>query len=99
MIQYLLRRLLQACVTVLGVSIVVFGLLHLSGDPARVMSSPDATPEQIQQLRQSIGLDKPLYEQLGIYLGHLAQGDLGTSLRFNRPVAGLILERLPNTLE
>ena len=96
---FLARRLLQGAVTVLGVAIFVFGLVHLSGDPALVMSSPDATPEQIEQVRQSLGLDRPLFVQFAIYLGHLAEGDLGQSLRFNRPVAGLILERLPNTLE
>ena len=99
MAAYLARRLLQGALTMLGVAVLVFGLLHLSGDPALVMSSPDATPEQIDQLRHDLGLDRPLPVQLGLYLGRLAQGDLGQSLRFNRSVAGLILERLPNTLE
>jgi peptide/nickel transport system permease protein len=99
MAAFIARRLLQGAATMLGVAILVFGLLHLSGDPALVMSSPDATPEQIEQLRHALGLDRPLPVQLAIYLERLAQGDLGQSLRFNRPVAGLILERLPNTLE
>lgn len=99
MTRYLLRRLFQAALTVLGVAVVVFALLHLSGDPAVIMSSPDATPAQIAELRRSLGLDQPLWRQLLIYLGHLATGDLGESLRFNRAVAGLIVERLPNTLE
>jgi peptide/nickel transport system permease protein len=95
----LLGRMLQGLLTVLGVAILVFGLLHLSGDPALVMSSPDATPAQVQQIREMIGLDRPLAAQLLIYLGHVVRGDLGTSLRFNQPVAQLILDRLPNTLE
>ena len=99
MAAYIARRLLQGALTMLGVAVLVFGLLHLSGDPALVMSSPDATPEQIDQLRHELGLDRPLPVQLGLYLGRLAQGDLGQSLRFNRSVTGLILERLPNTLE
>jgi peptide/nickel transport system permease protein len=96
---FLARRLLQVILTVVGVAVVVFGLLHLSGDPARIMSSPDATPEQIEQLRHSFGLDQPLHVQLGYFFLRLLHGDLGTSLRFNLPVAPLILARLPNTLE
>lgn len=99
MTRYLLARLAHGAVTVLGVAVLVFGLLHLSGDPALVMSSPDATPAQIQQLRVRIGLDHTIAEQLGLYLFHLAHGDLGMSLRFNRPVAALIAERLPSTIE
>ncbi len=63
------------------------------------MSAPDAAPNQIAQTRELMGLDKPLYVQLGIYFARLAHGDLGISLRSNRPVTRLILERLPNTLE
>jgi peptide/nickel transport system permease protein len=96
---FVARRLLHGLVTMLGVAVLVFGLVHLSGDPALVMSSPDATPEQIEQVRRTLGLDQPLTTQLGLYLSRLVRGDLGVSLRFNRPVAALILERLPNTLE
>ena len=96
---YLIRRLLQALLTMLGVAVVVFGLLHLSGDPAVMMSAPDATPDQVVSLRRSLGLDQPLLVQLGVYLWHLATFDLGMSLRFNRAVTGLIADRLPNTLE
>src|SRR6185437_8074535 len=93
------RRLFQGLVTVLGVAVFVFVLLHLSGDPALVMSSPDATPAQIEQLRTSMGLDQPLYLQLAIYLKSIFLCDLHQSLRFNRPVVDLIAERLPNTIE
>jgi len=96
---FLVRRLFQGVVTIAGVAVFVFALLQLSGDPALVMSSPDATPEQVEQLRHGLGLDRPIIVQLGLYLGHLLVGDLGASLRFNRPVAALILERLPSTLE
>lgn len=99
MIAFLARRLLQGVVTVCGVAVLVFGLLHLSGDPALVMSSPDATPAQIRQLRESMGLDRPIPVQFGLYALRLAEGDLGTSMRFNRPVAGLLADRLPNTVE
>jgi len=99
MIGFVGRRLFQGLVTVLGVAVFVFVLLHLSGDPALVMSSPDATPAQIEQLRTSMGLDQPLYLQLAIYLKSIFLGDLHQSLRFNRPVVDLIAERLPNTIE
>lgn len=99
MIASLLSRLLQGVVTVCGVAVLVFGLLHLSGDPALVLSSPDATPVQIQQVRERLGLDQSIPVQLARYATSLAHGDLGVSLRFNRPVAGLIAERLPNTVE
>jgi len=96
---YITRRLLRGVLTMLGVAVFVFGLLLLSGDPALIMSSPDATPDQVAQLRATLGLDRPIITQLGLYLGHVLRGDLGQSLRFNRPVAGLILQRLPDTIE
>jgi len=81
------------------VSVVVFALVHLSGDPVLLMVSPDSPPDVVATTRQALGFDRPLYEQFARYLGHAAHGDLGISLRMNRPVASLILERLPATLE
>ncbi|OJW28949.1 MAG: ABC transporter permease, partial [Rhodospirillales bacterium 69-11] len=70
------------------------------GDPASVIAgqSGAADPQMLAQLRAQFGLDKPLTTQLAIYVGHVLQGDLGTSFRQGRPVLGLILERLPATL-
>ena len=79
-------------------SVVVFALVHLSGDPVLLMVSPDAPPDVVTATRHSLGFDRPLYEQLGRYLSSAARGDLGISLRINRPVTALILERLPATL-
>jgi peptide/nickel transport system permease protein len=81
------------------VSVVVFALVHLSGDPVLLMVSPDAPPDVVATTRQALGFDRPLYEQFARYLGHAAHGNLGMSLRMNRPVTSLILERLPATLE
>jgi peptide/nickel transport system permease protein len=81
------------------VSVVVFALVHLSGDPVLLMVSPDAPPDMVATTRQALGFDRPLYEQFARYLGHAAHGNLGMSLRMNRPVTSLILERLPATLE
>ena len=80
-------------------SVVVFALVHLSGDPVLLMVSPDAPPDVVATMRQALGFDRPLYEQFARYLGNAAHGDLGMSLRMNRPVISLILERLPATLK
>ena len=80
-------------------SVVVFALVHLSGDPVLLMVSPDAPPDVVATTRHALGFDRPLYEQFARYLGNAARGDLGLSLRMNRPVTRLILERLPATLE
>ena len=82
-----------------GVSLVVFGLVHLSGDPVLLMVSSDAPPDVVATTRHALGLDRPLLEQFADYVTRVAQGDLGTSLRSSRPVAALIRERLPATVE
>jgi peptide/nickel transport system permease protein len=81
------------------VSVVVFALVHFSGDPVLLMVSPDAPPDVVTSTRQALGFDRPLYEQFARYLGNAAHGDLGISLRMNRPVTTLIFERLPATLQ
>ena len=83
----------------LGVSLVVFALVHLSGDPVLLMVSSDAPADVVAATRHALGFDRPLYEQYARYVTRAAQGDLGTSLRSSRPVAALIMERLPATVE
>ena len=82
-----------------GVSLVVFGLVHLSGDPVLLMVSSDAPPDVVTATRRALGFDRPLHEQFVSYVTRAVQGDLGVSLRSNRPVATLIRERLPATVE
>jgi ABC-type dipeptide/oligopeptide/nickel transport system permease component len=96
---YALRRLAQA-IPVLAIVIVInFFLIHLApGDPASVLAGPDASPENVAQLRVELGLDEPLPAQLAIYLERVLSFDLGFSYRFQQPVALLILDRLPATL-
>ena len=97
---YLLKRLLMAIPTLLGVAVVVFVLLRLvPGDPITMMIGPSATAEDIQQLRALYGLDRSIPVQFAIYLGDLAQGELGVSITRRQAVLGLILGRLPATLE
>lgn len=96
---YLARRVLQAAVVVLIVTVVVFGLLHaLPGGPARGILGPQATAPQIASFNKSQGLDQPLPIQYFKYLGRLLHGDLGTSYTLNEPVSQLISQRLPKTL-
>ncbi|WP_393061009.1 ABC transporter permease [Streptomyces sp. LN549] len=96
---YLIRRVLQAVVVIVIVTIVVFGLLHaLPGGPARGILGPQATAQQITSFNHEQGLDKPLPVQYFYYLNQLLHGDLGTSYTLNEPVSQLITERLPKTL-
>lgn len=100
MMAYLARRLLQMIPVVLGITLIVFVLLRVSGDPVSLMLPEDATAEQIAQLRESLGLDRPLPEQYLIFLGNLLRGDFGRSIRYgNQPVLPIVLERLPATLQ
>ncbi|MCC6705373.1 MAG: ABC transporter permease [Thermomicrobiales bacterium] len=100
MTQYIGRRLLILPVVMLGVSMLVFLVIHLvPGNPAQVIAGADAPPDVVAALERELGLDKPLPEQYLRYLGRVLQGDLGTSLRSNRPVIDEVLEALPRTLQ
>ena len=96
---YLVRRLLLVGPVLLGVSVVVFMVLHLSpGDPAEIMLGPQATREDLERLRTELGLTEPLPVQYARWLGHVVQGDLGRSLWMKRPVLGEVLGRFQATL-
>jgi peptide/nickel transport system permease protein len=97
---YLIRRLAGTIALLWVVSVAVFGLLHLApGDPAAVVAGPDATPDQVDQVRQRLGLDRPLISQYVTWLGHVLRGDLGTSYVLNRPVRDLIADRVGSTVQ
>jgi ABC-type dipeptide/oligopeptide/nickel transport system permease component len=81
-----------------GVSLVVFALVHLSGDPVLLMVSSDAPPDVVASTRRALGFDRPLWQQFATHAWRAVQGDLGISLRSNRPVSALIAERLPATV-
>ena len=84
----------------LGVSIVVFFMVRaIPGDPAQIMLGQQATQEQVQQLRENMGLDKPIFVQYGLFLKDALRGDLGDSIVTGRPVTTELLTRLPATLE
>ena len=94
------QRLLLLFLVVLGVSAVTFAISHvIPGDPAQLMAGDRASKETVEAIRRTLGLDQPLWVQYGTYLSHLVQGDLGMSIRTQRPVAEDILLFFPATLE
>lgn len=98
MARYILRRLLQSIFVLLGVSLIVFVLVQLSGDPVLQMLAGTAASEaDLQSLRQELGYNDPAWMQFARYLGGVVQGDMGDSLRFKRPALDLVLDRLPAT--
>ena len=97
--RFLARRLAQALVVVLGVSFVVFFILHLTGDPALLLLPPDATAEEIRNFRDTMGFNDPFIVQYWRFLRGAAQGNFGESLRHGEPAMSLVVERLPATLE
>ena len=96
---YLVRRFLQLGLVLLGVSLIIFLLGRITGDPTTLLMPIDAPPEDRELYRQQLGLDDPLIIQYGRFLAGVLQGDLGTSLVYRSDVLGLILERLQPTLE
>jgi peptide/nickel transport system permease protein len=91
---------LQIIPVLLGVSLVVFFMVRaIPGDPAQIMLGQQATQAQVAQVRESMGLDKPIFVQYGLFLRDALSGDLGTSIVTGRPVTVELLERLPATFE
>ncbi len=100
MTRYIVRRVLYAIPVLIGIILLVFILARvIPGDPCTATYGEKATPELCAQFSVRYGLDKPIYEQFVIYLGSIAQGDLGSSIRYGRPVTDILIERLPVTVE
>lgn len=97
--KFLLRRLIQSAFVLVGVSIFVFGLLHLSGNPVGLLLPPDATAEDRSALEKQLGFDRPLHEQYFSYTTGVLRGDFGNSIRSGQEALPLVLERLPATFE
>jgi peptide/nickel transport system permease protein len=95
---YLLSRLVHGMLVLLGVSVVVFGLTWLTGDPASVLLPLNTPPDQVEVFRHSMGLDQPVPIQYAAFLGRAVQGDFGVSFRHRTAALPLVLERLPVTL-
>jgi ABC-type dipeptide/oligopeptide/nickel transport system permease component len=96
-IRFLVQRLAHLAWVLAAVSVLVFLLIHLSGDPIRLLTPLDAKPEDVERVRRLYGLDQPLPVQYLNFVRNAARGDLGESFRFGRPALGLVLHRLPAT--
>jgi ABC-type dipeptide/oligopeptide/nickel transport system permease component len=97
---FLLRRIALTIPVLFGVATLVFSLIHLvPGDPAQAMLGDGASPQDVQELRSRLGLDRPLLEQYGAFLAGVGRGDLGVSFRTGQSVTAMIVERMPATIE
>ncbi len=96
--KYLLNRFLQSLIAILGITMVVFFVLHLAGDPVDLLVPPSASIEDIERLRAEMGFDDPVMVQYARFMGNMLHGDLGMSYNYNEPALTLVLERLPATL-
>ena len=98
--RYIIRRVAQGLLAVVVISVVVFALARVSGDPTLVLLPDEASEEQIANTRAEWGLDKPLHVQYWVWVNRLARGDLGDSFKWaGVPASELIVERLPATLQ
>ncbi|WP_193089747.1 ABC transporter permease [Advenella sp. FME57] len=99
MITYIARRLLATLPVIMMVAVVIFAILRLTpGDPAAIIAGDDATAAQLEQIRQAMGLDQPIYTQFIVWVTRLLQGDLGVSLLSGTPVLQMIVGRMGPTL-
>lgn len=99
MVSWLLRRIFQAMLVLLAMTMLVFIGVNVIGNPVDIMISPDATQEVRQRAIEALGFDQPLWRQYLTFLGNALRGDIGNSYVFNQPAFEIILQRLPATLE
>lgn len=99
MLKYIVKRFVQMIVVLFVVSILVFMLTNFIGDPVDMLVPENATVEQVESARARLGLDKPLPVQYGIFLKDVLHGNFGKSYTYGKPAMGLIMERMPATLE
>jgi peptide/nickel transport system permease protein len=99
MFKYILRRLAQSVLVIIGVSLLAFSVLFLSGDPTYLYVNERASNEEIAKTRHTLGFDRPIYVQYLDFFAKAVQGDFGKSLKYGQPALKVVLERLPATLE
>ncbi|WP_293862955.1 ABC transporter permease [uncultured Alsobacter sp.] len=99
MIRYVLGRLLYAAAVIVGVSLAVFFLVRLGGDPTALFLPPESSAQEIARVRKLMGFDRPLWEQYLDFAWKALHGDFGRSLRYQQPAMQLVLERMPATLQ
>src|SRR5215472_16188100 len=96
---YVRKRLILMVFVLFGVSILIFGMVHfLPGDPAATLLGDRATQQNIAELHDQLGLNKPLPEQYWQFVSGFVQGQMGTSLQFHQPVKDMVISRLPITI-
>src|SRR6266699_6904749 len=99
MLSYMIRRILATIPVMVVVALFVFSLLYIApGEPAAVIAGDQATPADVERIRQSLGLDRPFVIRFGEWVWQILHGDLGTSIFTNLPVAALIAQRIEPTL-
>jgi peptide/nickel transport system permease protein len=98
MLRYFAIRLFRALITIAMVVTFAFVVLRMSGDPAILIMGPEVPPEALEAFRKSWGLDQPIWVQYINYFGAILRGDLGMSMRDNRPALDMVMERIPATL-
>jgi len=96
--RYIVRRVLQGVVVLFVLALVVFALARVTGNPADLLLAEDATAEDRAHLLKALGLDRPVHEQLVLFIKGALHGDLGQSIRYRKPAVEVFFDRLPNTL-
>ncbi|MDP3011199.1 MAG: ABC transporter permease [Candidatus Hydromicrobium sp.] len=100
MLYFIIRRILQIIPVIIGVTLILFTLMYIiPEDPAKLILEKGATPEALQNLREKMGIDKPVYVQYWRYIKKLAKGDLGTSYRYRRSVNSILADHYPNSIK
>ncbi|MGE3541437.1 MAG: ABC transporter permease [Candidatus Tectimicrobiota bacterium] len=97
--RYILTRIGYAVISLLLLSMTIFGLVRITGDPVILMADPGAKEEDLQALRVEFGLDKPIYVQYAVFMSKLVRGDFGKSLYYRVPAFELYMQRLPASIE
>jgi len=96
--KFVIDRLIQALLTILLLSLIVFGLARLTGDPVNLMVPMDASPRDIANIRASLGLDSSLPVQYWHFVTNALRGDFGRSIKWDRPAVEMLLEHFPATI-
>ena len=99
MLAFILRRAIQAVVVLFVVGLIAFSMFRFAGDPVNQIVGPDTPPAERAEIRKSLGLDDSTLVQFGRFAGAVMRGDFGISYQFRQPVAALLAERIPATLE
>lgn len=99
MLKYILRRIFHSIFMILGITIIIFIITNVVGDPVTLLMDPEAPKEQYEMLRHQLGLDRPLHTQYLVFLKNAVKGNFGRSFQFEEPAMDLVWEHLPATIE